>query len=67
MDPNISIITLNMNEQNTSIISQRILNWILKIYILFIRNTSNILILKILKVKHGQNTNIKQNYINSTY
>lgn len=67
MDPNISIITLNMNEQNTSIISQRILNWILKIYILFIRNTSNILILKILKVKRGQNTNIKQNYINSTY
>lgn len=67
MDPNISIITLNMNEQNTSIISQRILNWIFKIYILFIRNTSNILILKILKVKHGQNTNIKQNYINSTY
>lgn len=67
MDPNISIITLNMNEQNTSIISQRILNWIFKIYILFIRNTSNILILKILKVKRGQNTNIKQNYINSTY
>lgn len=67
MDPNISIITLNMNEQNTSIISQRILNWILKIHVLFIRNTSNILTLKILKVKRGQNTNIKQNYINSTY
>lgn len=67
MDPNISIITLNMNEQNTSIISQRILNWILKIYVLFIRNTSNILTLKILKLKRGQNTNIKQNYINSTY